>query len=266
MQVLEKTLFYSRSDTFTIYPIGDAHLGQKQVAEDKLRRKVEEIGTIKNALWLGMGDLGDCILPHDKRWDLGLVSDWVKKQNIAESVRQRIKGIFLPVSAKCLGLLDGNHEYNFKLYSQYDMTGNLCQDLGVAYGGYQCFIILTFKRKGSKESHVVKIHAWHGAGAAQSEGAQLLRLKRLVKEFDASIYFMGHLHSIVHDITDRLVVENHRIKQKSQIATITGSWLKGYMLGVDASYIERFGYRPSHLGCPCIKIQPDTQEILYQSQ
>ena len=266
MELIERTLEYGRKDTFTIYPLGDSHLGQVQAAEDSLKEKIEEIRTTKNAYWLGMGDLVDCILPHDKRWDLGLVAPWVEKQNIAESERQRAKEIFMPIAGKCLGLLDGNHEYNLKLYSHYDMTHNLCNDLKAPYAGYQCFLILTFKRKGSNESHVIKIHAWHGAGAAQTEGAQLLRLKRLVKEFDASVYFMGHLHSITHDITDRLAVVNHRIKQRPQIATITGSWLKGYQLKMNASYIERYGYRPSHLGCPRIKIIPDKQRILYESE
>ena len=266
MEIIEKTFEYSRPDVFTLFPLGDAHFGQTQTAEKQLKQKIQEISTMENAYWLGMGDLGDCILPHDKRWDLGLVADWVEKQNIAESVRQKIKGMFTPIADKCLGLLDGNHEYNFKLFSNYDLTHNLCQDLKAPYAGYQCFLILTFKRKGSNESHVVKIHVWHGAGAAITEGAQLLRLKRLVKEFDASIFCMGHLHSIVHDITDRLVVKNHRIKQKPQIATITGSWLRGYMLGANASYIERYGYRPSHLGCPKISIEPDSQKIWYESE
>jgi len=266
MQIIERTIEYSRSDVFRVYPIGDAHFGQIQTAENHLKAKVQEIAENPNAFWLGMGDLSDCIAANDKRWDIGLIAPWVEKQNIAESVRQRVRDVFKPIAKQGIALLDGNHEYTYKLYNQYDMTHNLCTDLEIPYGGYQCFVILKFKRKGSNESHVITIHAWHGAGAATTEGAQLLRLKRLVKEFDADIYLMGHLHSIVHDITDRLTVRNHRVRQIPQIATITGSWVKGYMLGIDASYVERFGYRPAHLGCPMIEIEPDEGVIRYISE
>jgi len=212
-----------------------------------------------------MGDYSDCITPHDRRWDPSIISPWIKRDNIAECQRRWVVSLFKPVKHRIITLLTGKHEDAIRRYLHTDITDNIVDDLGVAYGGYQCFIDLIFKRKNSSESHRYRIHAWHGAGAAQTEGAQLMRLKRLVKETEADIYLMGHLHSIVHDITDRLTVRGNRIKQIPQVATITGSFLKTYMQGIPHGYGELAGYRPSHLGCPCVIISPDKEEVIYQS-
>lgn len=265
MEVIERVIEYGRSDSFRIYPIGDSHLGVLQADEEELKKTVAKIKADPKALVIGMGDYSDCVTQTDKRWDPSIISPWVKRDNIAESQRRRVVEIFNPIKDKFIAFLTGNHELSIRHYLQVNIIQNIIDDLGVPYGGYQCFIILKFRRKGSKEAHQVTIHAWHGAGSAQSEGARLMRLKRLVKEFDADIYLMGHLHGITHDITDRLVVRNGKIKSIPKIAAITGSYLQTYKQGVPPGYGEVKGFRPSHLGSPCIILKPDTQEMIYQS-
>jgi len=236
-----------------------------QADENELIKQRDKVKRDPNAYVIGMGDYTDCITQTDKRWDPSIISSWVEKDNIAESQRKRIVKILKPIRHKIIALLAGNHELAIRRYLQVNIMKNIIDDLEVPYGGYQCFIILIFRRKGSSESHQYTIHAWHGAGAAQSEGARLMRLKRLVKEFEADIYLMGHLHGITHDITDRLTVRNGRVKNIPQIATITGSFLQTYMQGVSPGYGEIMGYKPSHLGCPCIIFKPNTGEMIYQS-
>ena len=89
-----------------------------------------------------------------------------------------------------------------------------------------------------------------------------MRLMRLVNEFEADIYLMGHLHAKSTYETARLGLSNGRIWNKPVKAAITGSWLKAYDQPdegeeADPSYVEKKGYKPSVIGMPIIEITPD---------
>lgn len=272
MEVVEKVIEYTRSDTFHFYPFTDPHLGSIDSEEDSLIAKVAECANRKNSYAMGGGDWTDCILKNDPRFDLEGLAPWVKPGNIVESQRVRAKEIFKPLAdeGKLIGIGTGNHEEEIHKRYQIDMTRNLCKDLGVPYLGYSCFIVLTFRRKGSGESHQYIWHHWHGAGAAQTEGARLMRLMRLVNDIQAHIYTMAHLHAMTQHTPDRLVCIRGRVKSIKLVATLTGSWLlaykqpqKGHQL--NPSYAEIKGYKPSRIGCPIINIRPDKDEFTIES-
>lgn len=206
-----------------------------------------------------MGDWADCILQSDKRWDIQGLAKWVEKDNIVESQRQRLVKLFKPIKSQIVCLLTGNHEESIHLRYQCDFTRNLCKDLGVTYGGYQCLIPVLFKR--ITESHQYVIHAWHGAGAAGSHGGRIQRLMRLVNEIEARIYLMGHLHATTVYRADRLALKSGRIKSQPIVACMTGSALKSYQQNSPTSYAERFGYVPSVIGFPTILINPQDDRI-----
>ncbi len=260
MEVLERTVEHTRPDIFNIYPVGDCHLGAIHCAENDLQRYIDRIKQDKHGYWIGMGDICDCILKSDKRFDIQGLAEWVKKDNIIEGQRKRVKKMFAPIAHKCLAFLEGNHEDTIHTFYSDDITRNMCDDLKVPYGGESCFIVLKFVRNNSVRQYV--IHAWHGAGASQTEGARVMRLMRLVNEMQADIYLMGHLHTVTIYIPDRLGVKSGRITSSPIIAAITGSWLKTYTQPkqgqtMNASYAEKKGYKPSRIGAPVFHLNPD---------
>ena len=264
MQVIETDYIeYKRPDKFYLYCIGDIHIGSLHCAEHDLQRKITEIKDKKNAYWIGMGDYFDAILKDDKRFDIGGLADWVKKDNILEGQRKRLKELLSPIADKCICMLTGNHEESIHLHKQDDITQNLCDDLKVKYGGYSCFVSLRFSRAGCRRAYI--IHAWHGSGAAQTDGARLNRLTRLVNDIQADVYLMGHLHAMTTHTPDRLVFRNGKIKSVKLAATITGSWLKAYTQNQPTSYAERSGYKPSRIGCPCVVFDPDEDDFWIES-
>ena len=275
MEIIEKHISYKSAsvtnpDIFHIYPIGDIHLGAIGCAEQKIEAKVKEIAEQDNAYWIGMGDIIDAITKDDKRFSYGGLASWVNPHDIIESQRKRAYELLSPIKDKCICELSGNHEEKAHDIHSDDIGRHICEDLGVPYGGYQCFIALTFDRENSNESHRYIIHAWHGDGAAQTEGARVMRLMRLVNEIEANLYLMGHLHSITLYTPDRLVYRNGKIKNVELIAVMTGSWLKGYTQSpkdkpLPPNYIEKKGYKPSRIGCPIIHISPQTDTIYAQS-
>jgi len=272
MEVIEKTITCYPGETYHLYPLGDIHLGSIDSVEDAIQREVAEILKVKNALVLGMGDYADCILKNDPRFNIEGLSLWLERGNIVESQRHKVRELFEPLAkkGKLLGLLTGNHEENIHLRYQDDITRNLANDLKVPYCGYSCFMVLNFTWRKSSNNYQVIIHAWHGAGAAQTEGARLMRLVRLVNDIQAHIYLMGHLHAMTQHTPDRLIYHRGRVKSVRLAATITGSWLRTYSQPkgdqrLAPSYGEIKGYKPSRIGCPVIHIKPDYAEFTIES-
>ncbi len=271
MEVIIREIDYKRPDIFTLYPFFDSHLGARESAESALIRKVSECASLERlGLALGGGDWLDCITHNDKRFSMNGLASWVSKSNIVESQRQRAKEIYTPIREQLLGVGTGNHCEQIHLFHDNDVARNIASDLNVPYAGYQTFYLLKFKR-GGKFTHTVKIHAWHGAGAAQTEGARLSRLTRLVNDIEADIYLMGHLHTITTYTPDRLTVENGRVRSIRLAAAICGSWLKTYNQAKngdiqDPTYGEQKGYKPSRIGMPVIKIIPDNYNDKHADQ
>lgn len=272
MEVIEKVIPYGNHDVFSIYPFFDSHLGARESDEKTLIRKVEECaGLGRLGLALGGGDWCDCITHNDKRFSMNGLADFIEKSNIVDSQRRRCKEIFSPIEkSQWLGIGTGNHEESIHSYHDDDVIRNICRDMDIEYAGYQTFYVLHFKRSG-KFTHSVKIHSWHGAGAAQTEGARLARLVRLVNDIEADIYLMGHLHAISIHTPDRLRVLNGRIRSVRLAAAICGSWIKTYNQpdkgeDVDPTYGEQRGYKPSRIGCPVIKIYPKNYNDSYEPQ
>jgi len=272
MEVIEQIIPYSRGDIFHFYPFGDVHLGSIDSAEDDFKLKVLECANKENSYALGIGDYADCITKNDPRFDMDGLAPWVSKGNIIETQRRKVVELFKPLTetGKLIGLGTGNHEEEIHLRHNEDITRNICDDLKVPYAGYSCFVLLTFKRNGSNESHQYIWHSWHGAGSAQTEGARLMRLMRLVNDIQAHIYTMGHLHAMTSHTPDRLLCVRGRVKSIKLVATITGSWLKAYSQPkpgqlLNASYAEKKGYKPSRIGCPIINVCPELDELSIES-
>jgi hypothetical protein len=276
MQVIERTIFYARPDKFTLHPIGDAHKGVIHCDEDLLEDECVDIKRDSHALWLGIGDYADLITPSDfKRWDGRILAKWMKgnEDNIGATQLDSVNEQFSPIWNKCLGLIEGNHEESIRKHGHYNLMTELLKkanhvktydyangkEYAVPYGGVQCFVVLHFIRKGSREQHDYIIHARHGEGAARTSGARANAVLRMSQTtVNAQITLMGHLHGQESpDIPQRMIVRNGRIKSYESVATMTGAWIRAYMQDVPPCYLERWGSPPSVLGCPKIIIEPD---------
>jgi hypothetical protein len=262
MEVIKRDIEYkSRKNTFTLWPLGDPHFGSPNCDEDRFERTVAEIHQDPFALWAGIGDMADCITPNDKRFDMKCLAPWVDKDDIVESQRRRIVEVLKPIAGKCLCYLSGNHEETIHNVHQNNISKHICDDLGLPYGAFSSFIAINFKRlvaTGAPSTTQVIVHARHGSGAAQQEGARIMTLMRLVNAFTADIYLMGHLHCIASYCPERLEMDKaYKIRNKRLVAVLTGSWLKAYQQGSGISYAEIKGYKPTQLGCPRIIIDPD---------
>ena len=253
--------YTNRQTEFHLHTPGDIHAGTKHCAEDKIRARVREIQQDPFAIWIGMGDYGEFITGNDPRWDIAIISDWVRPDDIAESQREWIVNLFRPIKDKCIGLLEGNHEDQMRLHFKGDVQAHLCKDLGVPNLGYSCFVRFLFQRT-KTETQQFKGHFEHGSGAAITEGGKMNRLKRGLYYFDADMYAMGHVHDIYTTSPPYLALNDaNEIRQHTKAAAITGCWTRTYSQGIRANYAEKKGYPPAHLGSPVFNIKPFYREI-----
>lgn len=255
------------TDRFTLYCLGDTHIGNKGCWLSGLRQDVALIAADPHAVVIGMGDFGDYISPADKRWDpatitpdakVAALSDW--GGYIARMVVAELK----PLKGKFMGMLYGNHENKYQLQHAQQLHGWVCTELETKNLGYSCFIDLSFRKKtpSSRRSNSTyrsyRIFAHHGAGAAQTSGGKINRLVRFMNANEADVYLIGHLHEKDPKRVDYLAADAkcETLIERRKLGVFTGSYLRTYDESEHAGYGEIAGYSPVPLGCSQIEFTP----------
>ncbi|MFC1453687.1 hypothetical protein ACFLQL_00720 [Verrucomicrobiota bacterium] len=276
------------TENFNIYPIGDVHLGASNCAEPHFRNYVDVIRKDKNAKWFGGGDLIDAVIWADrKRWDASNVPPWlggkpisVIKKSLKDTVKaqiDRLVEILDPIKDKCIGLIEGNHEYTMVHYHNRDVLGTLCDDLKVDDLTDCCFIRFKLKRytKSNNDTAVITMRGLHGRGGGRTAGAEPNQLQRLAQETDAEFVFRGHSHTFcIAPPVPRLMVPRQGAltdHAKSHIvrAANWGCFLLSYAPG-DSTYDSRAQYPARPLMTfkatvkPWTKVDKDKTKMIYK--
>ena len=274
----------SRSDQFKLVYFSDIHWLAKACAEKEVRKQIAEILADPNTFWIGGGDYGEFIGFGDaKRFDPDAVAEHVTVQDLARLGKvtyTQIRDLFRPIAHKCLGLIVGNHEKQYmRRQQQEDLHGWLCTELGVADLGYSCFMDIVFQQvrvkkpvlspvsaagdpRCLKRTSEFRVFCHHGAGAAQTKGGKINRLVAFMRNFEADIFFMGHVHDQMGARLTPLCADADctKIRNRTRLGVVSGSYLKTYAQGV-TSYGEQKGYEPVTLGAAWVKINPETREM-----
>ena len=276
----------SMSDDIKSVYFSDIHWMAKACAEKEVLRQRDAILNDPNTFWIGGGDYGEFIGFGDaKRFDPDAVAEHVKVSDMArlgQKTYEAVRDIFKPIAHKCLGLIVGNHEKQYmRRMQQEDLHGWLCTELGVPNLGYSCFMDLVFCRASNVDepslqakkpprrgyrrhnaTETFRVFCHHGAGAAQTKGGKINRLVKFMQNFDADIFFMGHVHDNVGTRITPLGASKDctEICHKEKIGVVSGSYLKTYCQGV-TTYGEQKGYDPVTLGAAWVKINPASRKM-----
>jgi hypothetical protein len=145
-----------------------------------------------------MGDYVEAITVDDRRFDLS--TEDKTKPNVQYHAMQDILN---PIKRKCIGLLQGNHEYVLaRKYGEYLET-DWCPDWGVPYMTYTSVLQVLDE----DDKQLYKIFLWHGRGTIRSRiddpGERKhsmfrgLKRKLYLKMGDCLIMAMGHTHRLM---------------------------------------------------------------------
>jgi hypothetical protein len=204
-----------------------------------------------------IGITGNCdaVTCKDKRYD----PNSIDTDYATPDVQYRaVEDLLRPIKDKCIGLLDGNHDYMHWLEHSHNYVDTMAYDLGTEYLTMDAYVRLVFKRNvgTNNASRNIDVYAHHGWSTARSDGAKVNRIEDLALVFpNLDLYLMGHVHLLGSSPSKfQLSVDNKmNIVQKKENFVFTGSYLKGYVDG-NVSYVERKTYAPTALGSPKIKI------------
>lgn len=276
----------SRSDIFKIYPIGDVHLGAMGCNERAFMSVINLIKQDKNAYWIGGGDYLDAVIfPDLKRFDPSNLPDWMfsgKKETVRENLsdilkaqKKRFLNLVEPIRDKCLGLIEGNHEYEIYRHHNRNITQELCDALEVenltdcAFLRL-CFRIVNSKTKECTRSRNISIFICHGRGSGRSPGAEPNKLHALALDKDVDIILSGHTHNfyIMPPITILTIPykgalpKNPLIREKH--AANWGTYLQSYLSG-PSTYISRGLYPSRAFYTAVVHVKPHSSKRNFEN-
>jgi hypothetical protein len=279
----------SATDVFNLVYFSDIHWFARAYAEKEVLKTRDEILKNPFTFWIGGGDYGDFVGFGDtKRFDPEAVAERVSVKDLGslgkKTYESLYKDVFEPIKHKCLGLLIGNHEKQYmRRQQQEDLHGWLCTKMDVENLGYSCFVDIVFQQVRnmdasdwtapsihrcslSKANHAgsetFRVWCHHGAGAAQTKGGKINRLTTFMRNFEADIFFMGHVHDQMGARLTPLIADSSckHIRHRTKLGVISGSYLKTYAQDV-TTYGEQKGYEPVTLGAARVRIKPQTREM-----
>src|SRR5579859_7408919 len=263
MELTHTSATVKASKTLRLYPVGDVHLGATACDINDFRRTVQMVAEDRDARWLGLGDMGDFIMPSDPRWNMD-GHDWKRlgyhkgrptSGNLAVEHVAFIRRELEPIRDKCLGLLDGNHEDAFRKHYFSDPMREIAEAFKVRHLGYTTLIQLDIAKRGRPDNlWTVNIFAKHGATGGGTIGNATNSIQRRAAEWEADVYLKGHVHQ--YGVTQKVALSygerdgEPRIAKRDRLFMLTGTYLLGYQIGVQetTTYSERKGYPPSEIG------------------
>lgn len=262
---------------FSLFLWGDHHVGNMAMDEGTIRKFIERVKSTKNSFWASGGDQLESITLTDKRF----MSDVHAGKSKFNQQRDCWIELFEPIGDKLLWMLDGNHEY--KLKNQYDVIDDICKHFNIENSSYTVKAIFPEFR----------LLDYHGSRTINSIAAEprrrrmnrLLSMKRKMAQLpgdDCEVMACHHHHFVgvlppFHEINmitnpstkqleqvypepQRIWLDRnkglYRIPEEERWFCVCGSALRGYIEGV-STYVERFGYKATELGCVEIIVKND---------
>jgi len=162
------------------------------------------------------------------------------------------------MKGKLLGLIEGNHYYQFA--SGQTSTMKMCDALDCKYLGGVSIIRLAFHHEVSNRNVSLDIYAHHTAGSkgggGRRAGSSVNKLEDMTHTWDADIYVAGHDHQFNTSYPTYLYLDQHmKVKEKDRLLIRTGSFQKGWLPG-EEGYVPTFNGKGNFLGAPIVMLRP----------
>lgn len=270
MRVIRRELTgLSAGVKLNLYPLGDIHLGARNVDEEKLAQAVRQIERDPYGYWIGIGDYIEGINRRDKRFDPQTLAPWIGVSDLTDLGRvqaERFLDYVRPIAHKCLGLASGNHEETLEYIWERDLYGDIVTGVKRAAGfdqdtplrlDYYGYILLSCIRGASHKdgSRLLKLGVHHGAGGANTGGA-VNKLRTFLMAHDADIMFVGHTHNTEGTAVDVMQFDQGgRPKMVTRYGVICSTFLRSEVEG-PVNYAEKRMLHPAHVGRSLVRVKP----------
>jgi predicted phosphodiesterase len=269
MQLIEKIIPFTGDPVFEIYGIGDGHEGTVHHDAKRFQRYIDAVASDPYTYWVALGDHAECIVPSDPRFEPSEVDPIFYSHigTLARAQSDRYIETVRPIKDKCLGVIEGNHEYQIRRRHYIDLARDAASQLEVPYLSDCAIIRFSFQLVGEdgkrQKSCLRTLFLSHGAGGGRKGGSTSNRLEDLMGEWDCDMFMFGHTHKRVTTRRVRLGVTDHgkpHMTVKEQVGASSGSFYWTYTEG-HSSYGQRQLMPPVPLGSVRFRIRPLTGEL-----
>ena len=177
-------------DEVKLAPLYDVHIGSPQHDKELFEKHRSWIATTPNVLTWNGGDMFENITPAEAKMGHTAISP---EEQLYEATRQ-----LAPIRHKMLFSLPGNHEDRTSKSSGMSSAARLADYLNLPYFSDYCFCLVKWR------GNNFRLLAHHGAGGAQTPGAQLNSARKELAWTNSDLYWTGHLHQSKTDVAFRV--------------------------------------------------------------
>lgn len=197
--------------TVHLAPLYDVHIGNKQHDSGLLNRHLKWIAETPNVLTFNGGDVIENIT--DPKMGHTTLDN---ETQIMEATR-----ILAPIRHKMLFSLPGNHEARTYKGTQVSTGKRLADNWQIPHFLDYCFLTIKWRNQN------FRVLAHHGAGGAQTAGAQLNSARKELAWTSADVIWTGHLHQNKVDVVYRVDYDqkDNRAFERDTIVIISPSYL-----------------------------------------
>ncbi len=269
MELVERVIEYSGDRVFSLYFVGDSHIGNLGHDRELWLHDLDVIANDPYALCIYTGDAVEAITPSDPRWDGEELPEefFHSIGKLPHAQIKRFKSEISPIAEKIIGIHRGNHDNRFKREHYCPLIETVCEDLDVKCLYDVALTRLVFRHIGDKgertRTYTLPVYSEHGSGGGASDGANLNKLMLKQADFEAKVYARGHCHRKgVWEAARLSIPSRGRLQLQEQIAlfVLSGSYLRTYQQGANG-YGQRASYKPTVLGCERVMIRPLVDQV-----
>jgi len=224
--------------TIELAPLYDVHVGSPQHDGELLNRHLKWIADTPNVFTWNGGDAFENITD----FKMGHTPTSNEEQ-LLETTR-----VFSKVQHKMLFSIPGNHEDRTFKHTQMSSARRLADNLRVPYFGD--YVFANIKWRGNS----FRLLAHHGAGGAQTPGAQRNAARKELTWAKPDILWTGHLHAPMSDTVYMTDVDQKtgRVFERGAVVIISPSYLKFF-----GGYAAKMRMTPGLRGLSVVTLQPD---------
>ena len=269
MEGLIFDLPFKPGETINLTVYSDLHLDAESCCLRALKEHMAKRAALPNALFIGIGDFGNWIMPHgqDPRSTPSTAIEEVAGRDdyvnhIIEYHAQHLRGypwLFCGM---------GNHEYTMLKHHGIDVVAFLCdalsgkhhpQGLQVQHGWYSGFARFRFHRPRKTVGgcdgifNLLYHHGFTTGQASDGVPPAVTRWASAHENWNVCVY--GHNHRMAMAPLSRVhMTAKGRLEHTDSFIVGTGTFARSERQSGPPDYSEIKGFRPVYIGAPLIKI------------
>ena len=185
---------------------------------------------------------GDTLCLMQGKWDKRKSEEQIREEHRGSDYLNKVirtaNKFYKPYKEQIALITYGNHETAILKHHDFDVLQELTEKLDCKLGSYQGFVTFEFKFSSSNTSVALDLCYHHGYGGGGEVTRGLIDNSRTRGQYDADIFYSGHIHRKNQDINLMTRINNNgRVVKKEQLF-LRGSCYKHECDGGNGWHIE----------------------------